>query len=164
MGAAGFFSFRIQLQIAIQTRIRKRRIPKQWVRSFRYSQSLIRILVRLARVSDFLMQVAKVVQKATKLNTAIGTHCRLHQDPLEKVASGVKNVACVHWYTLSLCLLSSFDFFLYRSHFLCLVSIAAQGHLRCHTRARRVTVASGHTATNTPDLFRTPKLTVAGPR
>ena len=24
-------------------------------------------------------------------------------------------------------------------------------------------VASGHTATNTPDLFRTPKLTVAGP-
>ena len=25
-------------------------------------------------------------------------------------------------------------------------------------------VASGHTATNTPDLFRTPKLTVAGPR
>ena len=26
-----------------------------------------------------------------------------------------------------------------------------------------VTFASGHTATNTPDLFRTPKLTVAGP-
>jgi hypothetical protein len=26
-----------------------------------------------------------------------------------------------------------------------------------------VLVASGHTATNTPDLFRTPKLTVAGP-
>ena len=28
---------------------------------------------------------------------------------------------------------------------------------------QKVKVASGHTATNTPDLFRTPKLTVAGP-
>ena len=31
------------------------------------------------------------------------------------------------------------------------------------TDPRRVMVAGGHTATNTPDLFRTPKLTVAGP-
>ena len=30
-------------------------------------------------------------------------------------------------------------------------------------KPRTYIVASGHTATNTPDLFRTPKLTVAGP-
>ena len=38
-------------------------------------------------------------------------------------------------------------------------------HPRIATVYRRSTtvVASGHTATNTPDLFRTPKLTVAGP-
>jgi hypothetical protein len=33
----------------------------------------------------------------------------------------------------------------------------------CGSAWESLDIASGHTATNTPDLFRTPKLTVAGP-